>query len=51
MVKNPAAVKTTVSNAGDTGSIPRSEDPLEKEWLSTLVFLSGESNGQRSLAG
>ena len=27
------------------------EDPLEKEWQPTLVFLPGESHGQRSLAG
>ena len=27
------------------------EDPLEKEWLSTPVFLPGEYYGQRSLAG
>ena len=27
------------------------EDPLEKEWLSTPVFLPGEFHGQRSLAG
>ena len=27
------------------------EDPLEKEWLPTLVFLSGEFHGQRSLEG
>ena len=27
------------------------EDPLEKEILPTLVFLPGESHGQRSLAG
>ena len=32
------------------------EDPLEKipwrrEWLPTLVFLPGESHGQRSLVG
>ena len=26
------------------------EDPLEKEWLLTPVFLPGESHGQRSLA-
>ena len=25
------------------------EDPLEKEWLPTPVFLPGESHGQRSL--
>ena len=28
-----------------------SEDPLEKEWLPTPVFLPGESHGQRSLVG
>ena len=27
------------------------EDPLEKEILPTLVFLTGESHGQRSLVG
>ena len=27
------------------------EEPLEKGWLSTPVFLPGESHGQRSLAG
>ena len=27
------------------------EDPLEKEWQSTPVFLTGESHGQRSLTG
>ena len=27
------------------------EDPLEKEWQHTLVFLPGESHGQRSLVG
>ena len=27
------------------------EDPLEREWLSTPVFLPGEFHGQSSLAG
>ena len=27
------------------------EDPLKKEWLHTPVFLPGDSQGQRSLAG
>ena len=27
------------------------EDPLEKEWLPTPVFLPGEFHGWRSLAG
>ena len=27
------------------------EDPLEREWQPTLVFLPGEFHGQRSLAG
>ena len=54
-VKNPPA------NAEDPGSIPGSEDSLEKEmgdplekgraWLPTPVFLPGESHGQRSLVG
>ena len=27
------------------------EDPLERKWQPTPVFLPGKSNGQRSLAG
>ena len=27
------------------------EDPLERKWQPTPVFLSGESHGQRSLVG
>ena len=27
---------------GDPGSIPGSEDPLEKGWLPTPIFLPGE---------
>ena len=27
------------------------EDPSEKEWLSTAVFLPGETYGQRNLVG
>ena len=38
-------------NAGDLGSIPVWEDPLEREWLSTPVFWFGEFHGQRSLTG
>ena len=37
-------------NAGDWGSIPGGEDPLEKEWQPTPIFLPGEFLGQRSLA-
>ena len=45
MVKNlPALWKTWVQSLGW-------EDPLEREWLPTLVFLPGEFHGQRSLAG
>ena len=29
-VNNPHAIKETASNAGDVGSIPGQEDPLEK---------------------
>ena len=38
-------------DAGDTGSIPGWEDPLEEGMQSTPIFLPGESYGQRSLAG
>ena len=45
MVKNlPAMLETCVRPLGW-------EDPLEKGRQPTLVFLSGESCGQRSLAG
>ena len=37
--------------AGNGGSIPGREDPLEKGMATTPVFLPGKSNGQRSLAG
>ena len=41
--------KEYVCNVGDLGSIPGSEDPLEKE-MGTPVFFPIESHGQRSLA-
>ena len=45
MVKNlPAMQETWVQSLG-------LEDPLEREWLPTPIFLPGESHGQRSLAG
>ena len=45
MVKNlPAMQETRVWSQGQ-------EDPWRREQLPTLVFLSGESHGQRSLAG
>ena len=48
-----ASDKESAGNAGDTGgtgSIPRSERPLERAWQPTRVFLPEESHGQRSLA-
>ena len=49
MVKNPPA------NAGDrrdVGSIPElGRFPWRRAWQPTLVFLPGESLGQRSLVG
>ena len=43
MVKNmPAMWETRVQSLGW-------EDPLEKEWQPTPIFLHGESHGQRSL--
>ena len=40
----PATRETRVQSLGW-------EDPLEKEWQPTPVFLSGKSHGQRSLVG
>ena len=37
--------------AGDVGSIPGQEDPLQESMTTTPVFLPGESHGQRSLVG
>ena len=45
MLKNlPAMQETQVPSLGQ-------EDPLEKEWQPTLVFLPGESHGQSNRAG
>ena len=42
--------KESTSSSGDPGSSPGSERSLgEGEWLPTLVFLPGESHGQRNL--
>ena len=42
----------SVCNAGNLGSIPGLERfPWRRVWQPTPVFLSGESHGQRSLAG
>ena len=46
-----SAVKNLPANAGDEGSSQGQEDPLEKGMANAPVFLSGKSNGQRSLAG
>ena len=45
MAKNlPAMQETWVQFLGQ-------EDPVEREWLLTPVFLTGEFHGQRSLVG
>ena len=45
LVKNlPAMQEIQVQSLGQ-------EDPLEKEWQPTPVFLSGKFHGQRSLVG
>ena len=45
MIRNPPAMQgTQVQSLGQ-------EDSLEREWLTTPVFLLGEFHGQRSLAG
>ena len=47
-----SAVKHMPANVGDMGSIPGSgRSPWRRKWQPTPVFLPGEYNGQRSLAG
>ena len=43
--------KESACNVGDQGSVLGQEDLLKKEWLPTPVFLPGEFQGQRNLAG
>jgi len=43
--------KASACNAGDPGSIPESEDSLEKKMHPTPVLLPGKSHGRRSLEG
>ena len=48
------AVKNSPANAGyvrGMGLIPGWENPMGKAWQWTLVFLPGESRGQRNLEG
>ena len=42
--------KESACNAGNSGLIPGSEDPLENEMATHSVFFPGEFHGQRSLA-
>ena len=47
-----SVVQTPPANIGDEGSIPGVErSNWRRKWQPTPVFLSGESHGQRSLAG
>ena len=44
--------KESACSTGDPGSIPESgRSPGRRKWLSTPIFLPGESHGQRSLVG
>ena len=45
------AGKESACNAGDLGSIPGSEGPLEKRMEPTPVFFLGGFHGQRRLVG
>ena len=47
-VKNPPAMQETQETKFRSLG---QEDPLEKEWQPTAVFLPGQAHGQRSLAG
>jgi len=44
-------VKNLPGNVGDVGSIPESEDPLEKEMARHSSILAWKVHGQRSLVG
>ena len=44
-------VKASAYNAGDQGSIPGWEGPLEKEMATTTVLLPDKSHGRWSLVG
>ena len=44
-------VKNLPANAGDTGSIPGLEEPLEEEMTTHSSILADKSHLQRSLAG
>ena len=45
-------VKNLLANAGDMGSIPEwGRSPWRRKWQPTPVFLSGKSDGQKSLVG
>ena len=46
-----SSCKESTCNARDLVQPLGQEDPLEKEWLPTAVWLPGEFHGQRSLAG
>ena len=46
-----APLKIPLANAGEVGSIPGGENPLEEGMKSTRVFLPGESHGQSRLVG
>ena len=50
VVKNPATSAGDSRDMGQVGSLGW-EDPLEKKWLPTPVFLPGEFHEQRSLVG
>ena len=45
-------VKASASNTGDLGLIPGlGRSPGERKWQPILVFLPGESHGQKNLVG
>ena len=43
--------KVSACNAGDMGSVPGWEDPLEEGTATHSSILAGESHGQRGLVG
>ena len=46
-----SVTKNLTANAEDAGLIPDWEDPLQRKWQCTSVFLPGKSRGERRLVG
>ena len=51
LIDGGSVVKNPPANTGDGVRSLGGEDPWRRAWQASAVFLSGESHGQRRLAG